>query len=248
MLEPAVQAGGAVIVTGASRGIGAATAIELNRRGFSVGCLSRAGTPPDDADEPDVYLCEACDVAEEVEITRAFASIAERGGGIRALVNNAGIHTETESEALTVEDFEHVMRVNATSVMAASREVLPYFAEGGGKIINIGSFFDKLGVRRNLAYCASKAAVGAITRCLAVEWAPRGVQVINVAPGYIETDITAEFMENSKAAAWLSSRIPLRRIGTSIEVARLVAALISEDVPFMTGETIYLDGGHGMAV
>ena len=177
-----------------------------------------------------------------------FANIAERGNGVRGLVNNAGVHTEAASDALMAEAFEHVMRINATSVMMASREIFPYFSEGGGKIVNIGSFFDKLGVRRNLAYCASKAAVGAITRCLAVEWAAKGIQVINVAPGYVDTEITAEFLENPKAAAWLNARIPMHRPGTADEVARLVAALISEDIPFMTGETIYIDGGHGMAV
>lgn len=187
-------------------------------------------------------------MGDEEQIKRAFANIAERGNGVQGLVNNAGIHTEAASDALTAEDFEHVMRINATSVMTASREVFPYFSNSGGKIVNIGSFFDKLGVRRNLAYCASKAAVGAITRCLAVEWAAKGIQVINVAPGYVDTEITAEFLGNPKAAAWLNTRIPLHRPGTADEVARLVAALISEDIPFMTGETIYVDGGHGMAV
>ena len=240
---------GTIIVTGASRGIGAAMAIELARRGYTIGCLSRSGTPPEGVDDNEAFLCETCDVADEDQITQAFASITERGGGVRGLINNAGVHTEAASEALTADEFEHVMRINATAVMTGCREIYPVFSQaGGGKIVNIGSFFDKLGVRRNLAYCASKAAVGAITRCLAVEWASKGIQVINVAPGYIETEITAEFLENPKAASWLNSRIPVRRLGSAEEVARLVAALISEDVPFLTGETIYLDGGHGMAV
>jgi NAD(P)-dependent dehydrogenase (short-subunit alcohol dehydrogenase family) len=130
--------------------------------------------------------------------------------------------------------------------MVACREAYPHLAKAGGSIINIGSFFDRMGVPNNLAYCASKAAVGAITRCLAVEWAKDKIRVIDVAPGYIETDLNREHLARDKVQAWMKSRIPVGRPGTPDEVARLVAALLVEDIPFMTGETIYLDGGHGM--
>jgi NAD(P)-dependent dehydrogenase (short-subunit alcohol dehydrogenase family) len=124
--------------------------------------------------------------------------------------------------------------------------VYPYLEARGGTIVNIGSFFDKLGVKRNLAYCASKAAVGAITRCLAVEWATKNIRVLDVAPGYIETDLNKEAMQG-KLKAFLESRIPAGKPGTPESVARLVAALFAEDIPFLTGETIYIDGGQGMA-
>ena len=103
------------------------------------------------------------------------------------------------------------MRINATSVFVASREVYPHLKQaGGGMIVNIGSFFDKIGVKRNLAYCASKAAVGAITRCLAVEWAADNIRVLDVAPGYIDTDLNAEFREKDSVKAWIkrASRSP----------------------------------------
>jgi NAD(P)-dependent dehydrogenase (short-subunit alcohol dehydrogenase family) len=138
------------------------------------------------------------------------------------------------------------MDVNARSVFVACREVYPHLARAGGTIVNIGSFFDKLGVKRNLAYCASKAAVGAITRCLAVEWAPKKIRVLDVAPGYIETELNAEAMQGP-LRAFLEARVPTGGPGGVHDVARLVAALFAEDIGFLTGETIYLDGGQGMA-
>ncbi|MGX9080677.1 SDR family NAD(P)-dependent oxidoreductase, partial [Klebsiella pneumoniae] len=91
-------------------------------------------------------------------------------------------------------------------------------------------FFDKLAVIDNLAYCASKAAVGAITRCLAAEWACDGIRVLDVAPGYIETDLNRDFLASEKVRAWLKRRVPSGRPGSPLEVARLVGALYSENI------------------
>jgi NAD(P)-dependent dehydrogenase (short-subunit alcohol dehydrogenase family) len=113
--------------------------------------------------------------------------------------------------------------------------------------VNIGSFFDRMGVKRNLAYCASKAALGAITRCLAVEWAAKGIRVVDVAPGYIKTDLNAEAMSGTALAEFLAKRIPVGGPGSPEDVARLVAAMFAEELPFLTGETIYIDGGQGVA-
>jgi NAD(P)-dependent dehydrogenase (short-subunit alcohol dehydrogenase family) len=132
-------------------------------------------------------------------------------------------------------------------VFAASRLAYPYLvASGGGTIVNIGSFFDKLGVPDNLAYCASKAAVGAITRCLAVEWARDNIRVLDVAPGYIETDLNREWLKSERAQAFMKRRIPLRRAAQPEEVARLVGCLMAEEIDFLSGETIYIDGAHGI--
>jgi NAD(P)-dependent dehydrogenase (short-subunit alcohol dehydrogenase family) len=139
------------------------------------------------------------------------------------------------------------MATNATAAFVCSREAYPYLVRaGGGIIVNIGSFFDKIGVKRNLAYCASKAALGAITRCLAVEWAANGIRVIDVAPGYIETDLNREAFADRCGTI---SRSGFRDAGTvpAEDVARLVAAIYGEDIPFLTGETIYIDGGQGIA-
>jgi NAD(P)-dependent dehydrogenase (short-subunit alcohol dehydrogenase family) len=96
-------------------------------------------------------------------------------------------------------------------------------------------------------YCASKAAVGAITRCLAVEWAAKNIRVVDVAPGYIVTDLNRDAMTSGPLADHLKKRIPAGRTGSTADVARLVAAIFAEDLPFLTGETIYIDGGQAIA-
>ena len=241
-----------IAVTGASRGIGATIAVELARRGFTVGCFTRKGMVPGteglSRKVAERLVGCRCDVTDETSVRRALAELTARSGAINGLVNNAGIHLAAPSHEMTTETYEKVMAVNATAVFAACREAFPHLAKaGGGIIVNIGSFFDKLGVKRNLAYCASKAAVGAMTRCLAVEWGAKGIRVVDVAPGYIETDLNRDALTKGPLRDFLATRIPGGRHGTASEVARLVAAIFSEDIPFLTGETIYLDGGQGMA-
>jgi NAD(P)-dependent dehydrogenase (short-subunit alcohol dehydrogenase family) len=233
---------GTVIVTGASRGIGAAIAAELARRGYRVAALSRSGDTP-------AGKGYGCDMADEAAIVRTVAEVAADEPPLVGLVNNAGVHFEAPSHALTVADFERLMRVDATAVMIACREVYPHLkAAGGGLIVNIGSVLDKVGATRSLAYCAAKAAVGAITRCLAVEWAADGIRVLDVAPGFIETDLNRDFLNNEKIKPWLQRRVPVGRPGRAEEVARLVGALFQEGIGFMTGETIYIDGAQASSV
>jgi NAD(P)-dependent dehydrogenase (short-subunit alcohol dehydrogenase family) len=239
-----------IAVTGASRGIGAAIALELAHRGYTVACLTRKGVGPQtQAAKPYAqrFLDVACDVTDEVSLKAAFAEVAQKAGALHGLVNNAGIHLDGASHELPTATYEKVMATNATAVFAACREAYPHLVKGGGTIVNIGSFFDKLGVKRNVAYCASKAAVGAITRCLAVEWANRGIRVLDVAPGYIVTDLNREAMTRGALADYLKKRIPSGVSGTTGDVAKLVAAIFSEDIPFLSGETIYIDGAQGIA-
>lgn len=229
---------GQIIVTGASKGIGAGIAADLMRRGFTVAALSRSGEAPSG-------YGVACDVTDEAALAAAIAHVASRGQ-IIGIVNNAGAHEGCPAQSLSAAAFERTMRLNATAVLVASRETYPHLVKaGGGLIVNIGSFFDKMAVPDNLAYCASKAAVGAMTRCLAVEWARDGIRVLDVAPGYVETDLNRDFLAGEKVKAWMAKRIPIGRPGQVEEIARLVGALYAENIPFLTGETIYVDGGQG---
>ncbi len=229
---------GTVIVTGASKGIGASIAIDLARRGFRPACVSRSGEAP-------AGHGFICDVTDEDSVSKTFASIAQ-GGPIIGLVNNAGLHQISPIAALKKADFERVFALNTTAVMVASREAYPYLKHSKGTIVNLGSFFDKLGVRDNIAYCASKAAVAAMTRCMAVEWGEDGITAINVAPGYVETDLNQDYLSREKVRNWLETRIPVKRTGKADEIARFIGTIFAERIGYLTGETIYIDGGHGM--
>jgi len=242
----------AIAVTGASRGIGAAIALELATRGFRVGCLSRKGAGienlPIPSDLAGSFVNVACDVTDEVSARQGLAKFAQAAGGLYGLVYNAGIHLDGPSDRLETSVFETVMKTNATAVYTTCREAYPYLVKsGGGIIVNIGSFFDKIGVKRNVPYCAAKAAVGAITRCLAVEWAPKKISVVDVAPGYIETDLNRDALTKGPLKDYLAKRIPTGTHAGTEAISRLVGAIFSENIAYLTGETIYVDGGQGIA-
>lgn len=241
-----------IIVTGASRGIGAAIAIELAKAGITVGCLSRSGGNPCPSDaSPSLghrLIADACDVTDRASLEKSIANIARQTNlPITGIVNNAGIHTSSPSEELTPDEFRKMMDVNALAVLQGCQAVYSQLIEHGrGLIVNIGSFYDRLGIKQNLAYCASKAAVGAITRCLAVEWADKNISVVNVAPGYIVTDLNRQAIEEGPLGKFLAKRIPRGQPGQPEEVGQLVAQLFALDSQFMTGETIYIDGGQSL--
>lgn len=242
-----------IIVTGASRGIGAAIALALATQGRHVACVSRSGALPSCPGAPAEVAARwiglQVDITQPQSVVAACRKLADEGWRITGLVNNAGVHLDGASADFALEQWNQVMDTNATSVVSACQAAYPHLvAAGGGVIVNIGSFFDKLGVKRNLAYCASKAAVGAITRVLAVEWASKGIKVMDVAPGYIVTDLNAEAMApGGPLRAYLDKRIPGRKPGTAADVGALVAALFTPAGNFLTGETIYIDGGQSIA-
>jgi NAD(P)-dependent dehydrogenase (short-subunit alcohol dehydrogenase family) len=242
-----------ILVTGASRGIGAAIAAALAEGGFTVGCVSRSGQLPVCANLPDATLARfiplQADITDDQAIKRAFEELLARSGSpLVGLVNNAGIHEDAASQHMPRSQWDAMMNTNAFATVLGCQAAHPYLvAAGGGLIVNMGSFFDKLGVKRNLAYCASKAAVGAITRVLAVEWAKAGIRVVDVAPGYVMTDLNQQALNESRLSEYLQQRIPRGKPGTAQEIAAFIAMLFVSGGDFLSGETIYVDGGQGIA-
>ena len=239
------------VITGGSRGIGAAIVLELLENGWSVVNLTRKGMGVEEFSlSPNLakkQICISCDITETQSLKNAFTKASQLTGRIDALINNAGIHREAKSHLMSDEIWEEVIDTNAKAVFVSCREAYPYLIQQSSSvIINIGSFFDKMGVKSNLAYCSSKAAVGAITRCLAVEWASKGIRVLDVAPGYIETALNQDAMKGP-LGDFLAKRIPRKTPGQPNEIASVVVSLLNPKMSFLTGDTIYVDGAHAIA-
>ena len=245
--------GRTAFVTGASRGIGRAIALALAGAGAGVACAARAL----DQAEAAVAKIEAAggrarairlDVTSGEQIGAAVKEAEATLGPIDILVNNAGITLDKPSLEVTDDEWDTVLATNLTSMFRCARAVAPgMIARGRGKIINLGSMYGALGVPRYAVYCASKAAVGGLTRSLAAEWARHGVQVNCLAPGYMNTDIPRAALADPKTRERFLSKIPARRIGEPEEAAALAVYMASPASDFMTGQTVYLDGGQTTA-
>ncbi len=246
-------AGRVALVTGASRGIGRAIALALGGAGAAVACAARS---MDQVETTAAQILAAgssarafrMDVTRADQIAAAVRDTEAALGAIDILVNNAGITLEKKAVDVTDEEWDTVLATNLTSMFRCARTVAPGMIQRGrGKIINIGSMWGIIGVPRHAAYCASKAAVDGLTRSLAAEWARYGVQVNCLAPGYMNTDIPREALADEKTRALVLSKIPARRIGEPEEAGALAVYLASPASDFMTGQTVYLDGGQTIA-
>ena len=245
--------GRVALVTGASRGIGRAVAQALGAAGAGVACCARS-TAEIDATADDIRRRGGhasgftLDVTRTEQVERVVRAVEAGLGPVDVLVNNAGITLERRTVELTDEEWERVLTTNLTSMFRLARAVAPgMIRRGSGKIINIGSMYGAIGVPRYAAYCASKAAAEALTRSLAAEWGRHGIQVNCLAPGYMNTDIPRAALADEKTKALFLSKVPARRIGEPEEVGPLAVYLASAASDFMTGQTVYLDGGQTIA-
>ena len=221
------------VVTGAAQGIGAAIADALEAAGARVARTDIAG---------DLRL----DVTDRGSVDSALAEVAERLGEPTILVNNAGINRLGPSESLSDERWQEVVDVNLTGTFrcaqAAGARMLP---AGRGSIVNVASISAFVGMPGRAAYCATKAAVVALTRVLAVEWAARGVRVNAVAPGYVGTPMVEQAMaEGLLAEDDLAGRTPMGRVASPAEIADAVVYLASPAARYVTGQTLVVDGGY----
>jgi NAD(P)-dependent dehydrogenase (short-subunit alcohol dehydrogenase family) len=246
-------AGRVALVTGASRGIGRAIAVALAAAGAAVACAARSREQVESAAAEIIAAggrarALRLDVTRPAEIVASVEEAAAALGPIDVLVNNAGVTSEKKTTEVTDEEWNTVLTTNLTSMFRCARAVAPGMIRlERGKIINIGSMYGIIGVPRYAAYCASKAAVDGLTRSLAAEWARYGIQVNCLAPGYVNTDIPREAMADEKRRALMLSKVPARRLGEPEEVGALAVYLASPASDFMTGQTVYLDGGQTMA-
>lgn len=235
------------LVTGASRGIGAAIAIELGKQGATV---IGTATSENGATSISSTLAAAgikgegmaLDVNDAAQIEATLKTISEKYGDVSILINNAGITRDTLLMRMKDEDWDAVLSTNLTSVYRMSQAVLrPMMKARAGRIISISSVVGHMGNAGQTNYAAAKAGMTGFTKSLAAEVGSRGITVNCVAPGFIETDMTAELPEDITTK--MLARIPVGRLGSVKEIAATVAFLASPSAAYITGETIHVNGG-----
>lgn len=235
------------LVTGASRGIGAAIAQELGRQGAIV-----IGTATSESGAAAISealkaaniqgMGLALDVNDATQIEATLKTITSTFGEVSILINNAGITRDTLLMRMKDEDWDAVISTNLTSVFRMSQAVLrPMMKARTGRIISISSVVGHMGNAGQANYAAAKAGMTGFTKSLAAEVGSRGITVNCVAPGFIDTDMTAELPEPIKTK--MLERIPLGRLGAVHEIAATVAFLASSHAAYITGETIHVNGG-----
>jgi len=241
--------GGVAIVTGGSRGIGRVIVELLAAAGMDVVLTYRQDS---DAAAQVVaaggglkIAAEALDVRDATACTTFVEKVGERAGQIDLLVNNAGVIRDNPLMALEDEEFRIVFETNMVGTFNMTRAVAPHMvAQRCGKIDNVSSVAGEKGGRGQSNYAASKGAINAFTRAVAVELAPRGITVNAVAPGVIETEMSRDVRE--RAGEEVLSRILLRRIGRPADAAYAVWFLASRYADYITGEILHVDGGFKM--
>jgi NAD(P)-dependent dehydrogenase (short-subunit alcohol dehydrogenase family) len=231
------------LITGASRGIGRAIALRLAAQGAQL--VLHCNKNRARLEEMSSKISQPCtiiqgDLAKVSEIKKMFGELG--GRPLHFLVNNAGIWKNTPLDSTSPETLDELVAVNLKSVFWVTQAALPLLQEGA-RIINISSVAARLAVARRSVYGATKAAVEGLTRSLALELAPKKILVNAVAPGYVETDMTAEHFSDTAVRDRALKRHPLGRLGVPDDVADVVAFLCSEDAKFITGQVVNVSGG-----
>lgn len=245
--------GTAAIVTGASRGIGAATCVALARAGANVGLISRDSSALDalarhiKMESGGFVAFRAADVSNSDLLTRAINELIGEVGTPTLLVNNAGTIERSAPEDAKPSSWYRVLDTNLGSALAAATAVLPYMkAEGFGSIVNVTSLSAHFGVRGAVSYGASKSGLLGLTRALALDWAEYGVRVNAVTPGYVGTELTEPLTSNPARAGRILERIPLGRWGQPEDVSGTIVYLGSPLSAYVTGQVIVVDGGYSV--
>lgn len=248
--------GKVALVTGSSQGIGQAIAIRLAQEGADVVINYRSH--PEGAEETKskveaaggkCHLVEGftvqADTGVVADVQRMVQGSVDHFGQLDILVNNAGIEKNADFWNVTEADYDAVMNVNLKGVFFATQAFVQHLlaAKRPGKVINISSVHEELPFPHFAAYCASKGGLKMLTRNLAIELAPLGITINNVAPGAIETPINTKLLNDPEKLNALLQNIPLKRLGQPGDVASIVAFLSSSESDYVTGTTFFVDGG-----
>jgi glucose 1-dehydrogenase len=240
------------LVTGASSGIGRATALRLGEEGARVAVNYRSKRERADAEAVAVRIdpigARACtvqaDVGVEADVVRMVGECRERFGGLDLLVNNAGIESRAPTLEMSLEVWEQILRTNLTGAFLCMREAGRLMAAARrGVIVNISSVHEFIPWPGYAHYCASKGGLKLLTQTVALEWAPLGIRVLAIAPGAIATPINAGTLDDPQTLHRVEAQIPLGRVGRPEEIAAAVVWAASEEAAYLTGTTLVIDGG-----
>jgi NAD(P)-dependent dehydrogenase (short-subunit alcohol dehydrogenase family) len=250
-LPPFRLDGRRALITGGGRGIGRACAMAMAQAGAEVAVTSRTASQLEEV----VAAIEAVGgravaIVSDVGTAGGADELADRlhehwPDGADILVNNAAISPHVDAvENLDDDAWSSILSVNLEGTVRVTRRICaPMLAQGRGAVVNLTSIGAERALPRIAAYNASKGALAALTKTMAVEWAQRGVRVNAVAPAYIETEMTAEVQRRDKLRRWVEGRTPMGRFGQPEEVAAPVVFLCSDAASYITGTTLYVDGG-----
>jgi NAD(P)-dependent dehydrogenase (short-subunit alcohol dehydrogenase family) len=237
------------LVTGAGNGIGRAVAEVFAAEGAHVYVSDVDGTSAESAvavlrEAGHAATAVVCDVSRGQDVTALFRTVKSAHGKLDVLVNNAGLNVRGDFRHLSDADWVKIREVNLDGVVRVARDGFELLrASGRGSLINLASIMSHRGLRQLAAYSATKGAVSALTRALAVEYAPFNIRVNAVAPGFVETALTNRVLRVPMIAKALIDQTPMRRFGAPEEIARAALFFASDDSSFVTGAELAVDGG-----
>jgi NAD(P)-dependent dehydrogenase (short-subunit alcohol dehydrogenase family) len=235
--------GTVAVITGGSTGIGRAIAAKYVEYGAEVVIANRSeGTGRETADE---LGCEfrQCDVTDYEQVEHLVESTVDEHDRLDALVNNAGIGRAGTVEDMSLADWEDVIRTNLTGVMHGSRAALPYLKRTDGCIVNVASIYGLVAGPGSAAYSAAKGGVVNLTREMAVDYAGEGVRVNSICPGFVETPMTDDYLDQEQFYEFVRGQTPMGRVARPEEVAGIAMFLASDEASYITGANVPVDGG-----